>query len=190
MDDKLQFHFLAVSDLKILEADIAAPLNAVLQRLGQELQACTLWVARPVTTVTAETALRDLGLRNGDCLLTVAAVISRVKLTLLTSDQRHFITITKPQALIGRRDEVRGFQPDVDLTPCLRHPAGVSRRQAWLIERGDRWEISLPPEARTPVFVDGVRLEPGRPLPLCDGTLLAFGGLGEQPEVSLQVRLE
>jgi pSer/pThr/pTyr-binding forkhead associated (FHA) protein len=97
--------------------------------------------------------------------------------TLVLADTNAPITLSgSDQYVIGREDAEAGIFPDLDLTLSGGQEAGMSRRHALLSYRdGVYWIEDLNSVNYT--FVNGVRLEPGRPHPLRDGDEIEFGKL-------------
>ena len=139
--------------------------------------------------------LQELNLQPGDCIILVQPLMTTVKLVFHLPNQRpqDGIIVTQQEILIGRRDESARIFPDLDLTPWLadrgRDPLKVSRQLAWMREKGGKWEISMHPDARSAVFVERNRLEPGKKLEIKDENVLSFGNHLESPELRIVVRL-
>jgi CRP/FNR family cyclic AMP-dependent transcriptional regulator len=66
------------------------------------------------------------------------------------------------ETTIGRRDPVTGIYPDVDLTP-VDHQRSISRRHAKVLRRGERYFLSEEIGTMNGTFVNGNRLETGKP---------------------------
>ncbi|MBO9367086.1 MAG: FHA domain-containing protein, partial [Roseiflexus sp.] len=82
----------------------------------------------------------------------------------------------RSEITIGREDPISGIHPEIDLTPFGGESGGVSRQHARLIRSGEQWSI-VDLGSTNYTRVDGVRIEPGAPHPLKDGTRLQFGRL-------------
>ncbi len=86
------------------------------------------------------------------------------------------VPMDRPEITIGREDPISGIHPEIDLTPFGGESGGVSRQHARLIRSGEQWSI-VDLGSTNYTRVDGVRIEPGAPHPLKDGTRLQFGRL-------------
>ncbi len=94
----------------------------------------------------------------------------------------------KRETTIGRSDPVTGIQPDIDLTP-VDGQRSVSRRHARIRKEEDgTWSVIEDVGTMNGTFVNGVRLETGRPHPLAPGDTVVFGTVscrfqvGDAPE--------
>ena len=142
-----------------------------------------------------EQTLQELNLQNGDYIILVQPLMTTVKLVFHLPNQRpqDGIIVTQQEILVGRRDDTARIFPDLDLTQWLidknRDPLKVSRQLAWMREKDGKWEISLHPDARSVVYVEKNRLEPGKKIEVKDEIILSFGSHLENPELRLVVRL-
>lgn len=66
------------------------------------------------------------------------------------------------ETTIGRRDPVTGIYPDVDLTP-VDHQRSISRRHAKVLRRGESFFVSEEIGTMNGTFINGNRLETGKP---------------------------
>lgn len=88
-----------------------------------------------------------------------------------------------PETTIGRGDPVTGIEPDVDLTP-VDNQRSSSRRHAKLLRRGDRLFLVEEIGTMNGTFVNGRRLDTGKPVEIEPGDKLRFGVL----ELALEER--
>jgi len=78
------------------------------------------------------------------------------------------------ETLIGRFDPVTELRPDVDLSEHDMKRS-VSRRHARILDTQDGLIVVEEVGALNGTFVNGTRLTPGQPHPVCDGDRLGFG---------------
>ena len=78
------------------------------------------------------------------------------------------------EMLVGRYDPVTETQPEIDLG-ALDTKRSVSRRHARLFERDGVWHVVEEGGALNGTFVNGVKLQQGRPAPLSDGDTVSLG---------------
>lgn len=192
----IEFEFEAIDDEfqtagagSSLRLDQVVPelLKKVIGVNNPDLDDYRVLVARQVLNNSA--TLEDLHLNSGDFLLIIRPSTVKVRLVLVDDMRNRRWVVEKQEALIGRRDDVDGIFPEVDLTSALRNAVRISRRQAVLREQGGQWEISLHPDAKSLVFVDNTRLEYGRPVALSEQMTLSFGNSVESPELKVRVQL-
>jgi hypothetical protein len=149
-----------------------------------------LLLARQVT-YTSETTFEDMDVHPGDLVLLIPIQTASVKLKLIAHPRFNHTgwVLNQQEALIGRRDEASGIFPDIDITPLASDPLSISRQLAYLRENEDSWTVELHKEGRSGLFVDKLKLEPGKVVKLSDQSILAFGNSISKPEFKLQVRL-
>lgn len=70
--------------------------------------------------------------------------------------------IFSTEAVIGRRDPMLGFTPEIDLTSFGGYQMGISRKHACIQRKGDRLEL-VDLDSRNGTFLNGKRLEPNQP---------------------------
>lgn len=80
----------------------------------------------------------------------------------------------KAETILGRRDPSTGLMPDVDLTTYSGYRLGVSRKHAVIQLKQKQLEI-YDLGSSNGTFVNGVRLEPHRPIVLRDGDEIILG---------------
>lgn len=78
--------------------------------------------------------------------------------------------------ILGRSDGGSPYVPDIDLTECDAREYGVSRRHAALVRYRDGIHI-LDLGSVNGTFVNGKRLRPDTPVPVCEGDRLTLGTL-------------
>lgn len=78
------------------------------------------------------------------------------------------------ETTIGRRDPVTGIYPDVDLTP-VDHQRSISRRHAKVLRRGNSFFVSEEIGTMNGTFINGNRLETGKPEEVKSGDELRCG---------------
>lgn len=96
-------------------------------------------------------------------------------LVLLNSGRRVMLDQTR-ELLVGRRDDKRGFVPDIDLGECGGYDAGVSRRHARFSFMNQICILEDLGSANG-TFLNNQRLPPNQPTPIRDGDELMFGTL-------------
>ena len=82
--------------------------------------------------------------------------------------------IAGDDTLIGRFDPVTEQMPDVDLTP-VDLKRSVSRRHARLVRTGDGFALTEEVGALNGTFVNGTKLDTGRPHPVKNGDQVGIG---------------
>lgn len=134
---------------------------------------------------------RDLKLQNGFYILFVKLPVASSRLTLLHAGSP-LVTLTGIEKfLIGRKDESRNIYPDVDLTSYLgEYENKISRQQAVIFADKEKWKIKVHPEARSPIYVDQIRLEPGSEYEVRTNTVINFGSNPAAPLLSISARIE
>jgi pSer/pThr/pTyr-binding forkhead associated (FHA) protein len=85
-----------------------------------------------------------------------------------------FFAIAGDDTLIGRFDPVTEQMPDVDLTP-VDLKRSVSRRHARLVRTGDGFALTEEVGALNGTFVNGAKLDTGRPHPVKPGDHVGIG---------------
>jgi len=78
------------------------------------------------------------------------------------------------ETTIGRRDPVTGIYPDVDLTP-VDHQRSISRRHAKVYRRSGKFFVSEEIGTMNGTFVNGERLETGKPAEVKSGDEVRCG---------------
>ncbi len=200
----IQFSTQLIQDQFIqLESSSDIPLEKLLPQVCNQLKGAgscpsiedfKILIARQYTGNLDQT-LQELNLQQGDCIILVQPLMTTVKLVFHLPNQRpqDGIIVTQQEILIGRRDDNARIFPDLDLTQGLvdrgRDPLKVSRQLAWMREKDGKWEISMHPDARSAVYVERTRLEPGKKLEIKDEYVLSFGSHLESPELRIVVRL-
>ncbi len=78
------------------------------------------------------------------------------------------------EMLVGRRDPVGEYVPDLDLTPYAGYQMGVSRKHALIRREEDRlFLVDL--DSRNGTFINNERLLPNKPYILNSGDQVRFG---------------
>jgi hypothetical protein len=137
-----------------------------------------------------QATLQDQQLQNGMYLFFIKPTLVMVKLGLFLSsrpDSEGWI-IQDKEVTIGRRDEERKILPEIDITPYLRNPLKISRRQAVLTEEEGRWRIRLHRDARSVIYVDNQRLDPELSIDVRNDSVIKFGNNPDSPEFTLYTR--
>jgi len=200
----IQFSSQLIQDQFIqLESSPEAPLGKLLPQIcnqlkgsgaGPSMENFKVLIARQYSG-NLDLNLQELNLQPGDYIILVQPLMTTVKLVFHLPNQRpqDGIIVTQQEILIGRRDDAARINPDLDLTQWLldrgRDPLKVSRQRAWMREKDGKWEISMHPEARSTVYVERTRLEPGKKIEIKDENVLSFGSHLENPELRVVVRL-
>ncbi len=78
------------------------------------------------------------------------------------------------EAVVGRADPVKGFQPDVVLS-SLDAQRSLSRRHAKIVRQGDDFFVVEEPGVRNGTFVNGKAVKTGQPTRIVDGDEVSFG---------------
>jgi pSer/pThr/pTyr-binding forkhead associated (FHA) protein len=109
---------------------------------------------------------------------TVDRSLPQQEVTLLFRGIPEHLTITEDlSVIIGRADlKMRGFQPDVDLSPYGAHTRGVSRVHARLFLENKRLFIA-DLYSTNGTYIAGKRLEPNDPYRLHNGVEVLLGSL-------------
>ncbi|MFN3372008.1 MAG: FHA domain-containing protein [Chloroflexus sp.] len=105
-----------------------------------------------------------------------------IALVVLSSGRRIELPAT-PELLIGRKDQQRGFFPDVDFSLDGGYDAGVSRRHARILCSQHHYAIEDLGSSNG-TFLNRQRLPPSQPMPLQHGDEVQFGMLLVRFEVS------
>lgn len=88
----------------------------------------------------------------------------------------HLAALDSGGYVLGRSGTGSDYVPDVDFAQCDAHQHGVSRRHAALVSLNDALHL-LDLDSVNGTFVNGKRLRPDAPQPLCAGDTLALGTL-------------
>lgn len=88
----------------------------------------------------------------------------------------HLAALDAGGYILGRSGAGSDYLPDVDFAACDAHQHGVSRRHAALVRLNDALHL-LDLDSVNGTFVNGKRLRPDAPQPLCAGDTLALGTL-------------
>lgn len=88
----------------------------------------------------------------------------------------HLAALDSGGYVLGRSGAGSDYVPDVDFAQCDAHQHGVSRRHAALVSLNDALHL-LDLDSVNGTFVNGKRLRPDAPQPLCAGDTLALGTL-------------
>lgn len=105
-----------------------------------------------------------------------------IALVVLSSGRRIELPAA-PELLIGRKDQQRGFFPDVDFSLDGGYDAGVSRRHARIVCSQNHYALEDLGSSNG-TFLNRQRLTPGQPMPLQHGDEVQFGMLLVRFEVS------
>lgn len=93
---------------------------------------------------------------------------------LIHSGGDEFPLPAEGEAVVGRADPVKGYQPDVVLS-SLDAQRSLSRRHAKLYREGDDFYVVEEPGVRNGTFLNGKALKPGQPKKVQDGDEISFG---------------
>jgi len=78
------------------------------------------------------------------------------------------------EAVVGRADPVKGYQPDVVLS-SLDAQRSLSRRHARILREGNEFLLVEEPGVRNGTFVNGKAVKTGQPTKIVDGDEVSFG---------------
>jgi hypothetical protein len=78
------------------------------------------------------------------------------------------------EAVVGRADPVKGYQPDVVLS-SLDAQRSLSRRHARIVREADEFFVIEEPGVRNGTFVNGKAVKTGQPTKIVDGDEVSFG---------------
>jgi pSer/pThr/pTyr-binding forkhead associated (FHA) protein len=105
------------------------------------------------------------------------AQIAPTQLRLLVLNSGRLILCPLAEVLlVGRSDPAGGIFPEVDLTPDNAYMAGVSRRHARIIRRGDRFFLEDLNSANG-TYLNRERLPAHTPVPIDDGSEIRLGNV-------------
>lgn len=125
---------------------------------------------------------REATVSLGDPVLPTATSATPRMLTLVVVGSGRRISIdASDDLLVGRKDNVRGIYPDIDLGLDDGYDAGVSRRHAIIAPVRDGWNVEDLDSANG-TFVNGKRLAQNIPTLARIGDEIRFG--------TLQLRIE
>ena len=150
----LQITTATFADLVRAHPEVAgAVINCLAIRLLQARAAC-LTMALPVKAGRNGTQPRFLHVESGS----------------------QFPLPATAEAVVGRADPVRKFQPDIELSSIDEHRS-LSRRHAIVKHVENAYQIVEGPGVVNGTFVNGVRLSPGVAVPIQDGDEVSFGSI-------------
>jgi pSer/pThr/pTyr-binding forkhead associated (FHA) protein len=170
-------------------AEVLPSMINHLSNMGEvpDLDHYTVMVAYQVTNPFQ--SLRNLQLLPDDHIILVnpSGAIGQI-LSLHRPGQKvsDGILVEGQEVLIGRGIEGEA-EHTIDLTPHLRDPQKVSRYQAWLRQKGDKWFLVPHPKSSSPVYINQLRLAKKQVVGLDHEMTLGFGGNPENPELRLIV---
>lgn len=124
---------------------------------------------------TDKTGTGPIPKKSEDQLTTAQITLAQLRLLVLNSGR----TIPCPideVILIGRGDAAGGIFPEVDLTQDNGYMAGVSRRHARIIRRGDEFYLE-DLESMNGTFLNRKRLPPHTPTPFEGGDEIRLGNM-------------
>jgi len=157
------------------------------QLLSPEMGVAKLFQENPQIPV-GQTTLDDLKVQTGYYVFFVkpATVSAKLELGIGTT----LFHLEKTEILIGRRDEEKGIDPDVDLTPFLAgNELKISRQLLVLNEVNGIWQLRLHPNARTSVFLDSQKLQLNTIHYIQNDSAISIGNSPEQPYVKITTKL-
>ncbi len=93
---------------------------------------------------------------------------------LIHSSGDEFPLPASGEAVVGRADPVKGFQPDVVLS-SLDAQRSLSRRHARIVREGNDFFVVEEPGVRNGTFVNGKAVKTGQPARIVDGDEVSFG---------------
>lgn len=134
------------------------------------------------------TTLDDLKVQTGYYVLFVkpATVSTKLELCIGTT----LFRLEKTEIVIGRRDDEKGIDPDVDLTPFLAgNELKISRQLLVLNEVNGIWQLKLHPNARTSVFLDSQKLQYNAIHYIQNDSAISIGNSPEQPYLKITTKL-
>lgn len=157
------------------------------QLLSPERDLTQLFKENPQLPIVS-TTLDDLKVQTGYYIFLVKPATVSAKLQLRIGDW--LFRLEKQEIQIGRKDEGKGIDPDVDLTPYLGvNELKVSRQLLILNEVNGVWQLKLHPNAQTSVFLDSKKLQPNGVYDIQNDNAISIGNSPEQPYLKIATKL-
>lgn len=162
-----------VQELVKREPEIALRM---IRRLSRRLAAALAARLSSEVSARVETGIATPARAKG-AKATAAAPAKTVKPTkprLVHASGDEFPLPASGEAVVGRADPVKGYQPDVVLS-SLDAQRSLSRRHARIVREGDNFFVIEEPGVRNGTFVNGKALKTGQPTRIVDGDEVSFG---------------
>lgn len=112
--------------------------------------------------------------KGGKTAAALAKVAKAAKARLVHASGDEFPLPASGEAVVGRADPVKGYQPDVVLS-SLDAQRSLSRRHARIAREGDDFFVIEEPGVRNGTFVNGKAVKTGQPTKIVDGDEVSFG---------------
>ena len=136
---------------------------------------------------SSNNSIENLQIKNGHLIVLAKTMASAFRLKINLPNQTQRLFEPGSEILVGRADIEKGIRPDLDITPFLRNPLNISRKQAVFFEEDEHWNIKLHPESSSQVFLDNIRLEKKKTYEIRDETEIKFGNDVNNPELRIVV---
>jgi hypothetical protein len=134
--------------------------------------------------------MEEIGVKSGYYIIFVKPSTALTKLEINIKGKIN--TVVGQDFLVGRKDDIKGIFPDLDLSQYLDEgiASKVSRELLVFREVDGKWKVKLHPNARSSVFLDSYKLEPGDEVDI--GASINVGNSPEEPYIKLitKVRVE
>jgi hypothetical protein len=106
---------------------------------------------------------------------------------VLRVDQKDF-EVNRQDYLVGRQDIAGKVEPQLDLTKMLgRNALKVSRQLLVFREIDSEWRVGLHSNARSPVYLDKIRMKYGNFEKLREGSAINIGNSAENPYIMIKI---
>jgi len=131
-------------------------------------------------------SLEDLNLKTGYYVFFIKPGTVTTKLEININGSIYLIN--KQNLFVGRKDDIKGIFPELDLTPYLgEYENKISRELLTFREVDGKWKVKLHPNSHSSVFVDGAKLKHGEEKDI--GSTINIGNSPEDPFLKLKTRI-
>ncbi len=174
--------------IQVLEVSDNATAHDILHGLAKLIkkQVKQLYIGR--YTAHLDQTLDDYGLEKGD-LISMALLPTHVNYQLRLIPARGAFT---PFRVKGTTAVLGGSEETIDITHILprRKRHLIQGAQAEFVCIDDVWHVQALPTANMPMFVDGRRLFPRRPMALFENNVISLGSSPDDPLLQLVVQFD
>jgi CRP-like cAMP-binding protein len=147
----------------------------MIRRLSRRLAAALAARLSSEVSARVETGLvPPARAKAGKTAAALAKVAKGAKARLVHASGDEFPLPASGEAVVGRADPVKGYQPDVVLS-SLDAQRSLSRRHARIVREGDEFFVVEEPGVRNGTFVNGKAVKTGQPTKIVDGDEVSFG---------------
>ena len=157
------------------------------QLLTPELSLDKLFQQEETGQLNVSTAtLEELSVKTGYYMFFIKPTTVSTKLEININEKSYIIN--KQDLFVGRKDEDKNIQPDLDLTQFLGvNENKVSRELFTFRETDGKWMVKLHPNAHSSVFLDGIKLRHGEEREI--GDTINIGNSPEDPYVRMKTKI-